>query len=52
MTDRHTFDPADPAAYDGDDRVITSDEMRDELAADRQKNGPYTVLKTGIGHSG
>lgn len=49
MTDHHTFDPAHPAAYDGDDRVITSDEMRDELA-ESQKNRPYTVIKTGIGY--
>ncbi len=41
------FNPDDPAAYDGDDRVVTSGEMRAELAK-RQANRPYTTLKTGI----
>ncbi len=50
MTDRnHIFDPAHPEDYQGDDRVITSDQMREELSK-RQAGRPYTVLKTGIGH--
>jgi energy-coupling factor transporter ATP-binding protein EcfA2 len=50
MTDRNQiFDPKHPGDYQGDDRVITSDEMREELSK-RQASRPYTVLKTGIGH--